>query len=257
MVRSLVTRGFLLRRRAFGESDRIVTLLTEDHGKITGIAKGARNSRRRFGGTLEPFVHLRIQFRPGKGTSGLAFLEGCELIAALRGITGNLERLAAGSYVLELVDRMVIGREAGRGVYALLAEALAVLDAGPPSEEMLRAFELKLLAASGYAVDLSRCRGCGSPADALARAYLSTGRGGIVCRNCVRAGEPVRPVTAATAASLARLAVLPLRAAASATIAPEARPEGAAVLASLIEPALSGPLYSRAFLDKLAGPGSR
>ena len=59
----VATPGFVLHARPYGESDRIVTFITEKHGKLTGIAKGARNSRRRFGGTLEPFVHVRVVFQ--------------------------------------------------------------------------------------------------------------------------------------------------------------------------------------------------
>jgi len=61
--RELSTPALVLRTRPFGESDRIVTLLTEQHGKVAGIAKGAKNSRRRFAGTLEPFVLIRAVFR--------------------------------------------------------------------------------------------------------------------------------------------------------------------------------------------------
>src|ERR1700756_3888015 len=110
--REFSTSALVLRTRPFGESDRIVTLITEQHGKLTGIAKGAKNSRRRFAGTLEPFVRIRVVFRQ-RPTSDLAFLLRCELIEVLRQFTRDLDRFAAGSYVLELTDRMVLGRESG------------------------------------------------------------------------------------------------------------------------------------------------
>src|SRR6185369_2515779 len=123
--RELATPALVLRTRPYGESDRIVTLITEQHGKLTGIAKGAKNSRRRFGGTLEPFVLIRAVFRQ-RSSSDLVFLLRCELIGTLRAFTRDLDRFAAGSYVLELTDRMVVGRESGKEVYTLVHEALTL-----------------------------------------------------------------------------------------------------------------------------------
>jgi DNA repair protein RecO len=99
--REIATPAFVLHTRSFGESDRIVILITEQHGKVAGIAKGAKNSRRRFAGTLEPFVHVRAVFRQ-RPASDLVFLLRCELLGVFRAFTRDLDRFAAGSYVLEL-----------------------------------------------------------------------------------------------------------------------------------------------------------
>ena len=69
------TRAIVLRTRAHGESDKIVTFLTQDWGKITGIAKGAKRSRRRFVNVLELFTHVALRFRPSR-SDGLAFILG-------------------------------------------------------------------------------------------------------------------------------------------------------------------------------------
>ena len=129
MPDEIATPAFVLRTRPYGESDRIVTFITEQHGKVTGIGKGAKNSQRRFAGTLEPFVHVRVVFRQ-RSASDLVFLVRCELIEALRGLTLDLDRFAAGSYVLDLTDRMVLGRESGGEVYGLVREALTLLAGG-------------------------------------------------------------------------------------------------------------------------------
>jgi len=241
------TAAFLLRARPYGESDRIVTLITEQHGKVTGIAKGAKNSQRRFAGTLEPFVHIRAVFRQ-RPASDLVFLLRCELLGALRAFTRDLDCFAAGSYVLELTDRMVFGRESGREVYRLVGEALTLLDAGAPCEPVLRGFELHLLAASGYAPALDRCRGCEAAAED-GRVYLSVERGGFLCRACVRPDEPVRPVAAATARALARLAVTPLATAGDGAPA-STLAEAAIVAEHLLGAVTTGPVNSRGFLAR-------
>jgi DNA repair protein RecO (recombination protein O) len=243
--RELATSAFVLRTRPFGESDRIVTLITEQHGKVAGIAKGAKNSRRRFGGTLEPFVRVRVVFRQRPHTE-LAFLLRCELLGVLRAFTRDLDRFAAGSYVLELTDRMVLAHEPGREVYRLVSEALALLDGGAPIEPVLRGFELHLLAATGYAPALDRCRACGAAADG-APVYLALERGGLVCRRCIRPGEPVRPIAAATARELARLAACPLADAAGDADCAVLR-EAAGVAEQLVGAVAAGPLHARRFL---------
>jgi DNA repair protein RecO (recombination protein O) len=243
----IVTPAFVLRARPYGESDRIVTLLTELHGKVTGIAKGAKNSRRRFAGTLEPFVHIRAAFHV-RPHADLVFLLHCELLRSLRTFTRDLDRFAAGSYVLDLTDRMVLGRESGRETYALVHDTLGLLDTGSPPEPLLRAFELHLLAASGYAPALDRCGGCAAPADGATR-YLSVARMGLLCRACVPAGEPVRPVRDATARALAALATAPLGDA-TRVATPGTLPEAAAVAEHLLAAVTSGPVRSRAFLAR-------
>ena len=126
MSHAALTTAFLLRSHPYGESDRVVTFITEDFGKVSGIAKGAKRSQRRFAGTLEPFVKVRLAFT-SRPRSELAFVDRCELLQALRSFAGDLDRFASGSYVLELTDRMVFGRETGREVFTLVDAALAAL----------------------------------------------------------------------------------------------------------------------------------
>ena len=246
MHREFSTPALVLRTRPYGESDRIATFITEQHGKITGIAKGAKNSRRRFAGTLEPFVRVRVVFRQ-RTASDLAFLLRCELLGVWRSYTRDLDRYAAGSYVLELVDRMVLGRESGREIYTLVHEVLTLLDAAAPVDPVLRAFELHLLAATGYAPALDRCRACGKLADADAL-WIALDRGELVCRACVHAGERLRPLGAAAARELARLAARPLAEAVDADRL--LLREAAAVAESLIGAVAAGPVHTRAFIAR-------
>ncbi len=246
--REIATPGFVLRARPYGESDRIVTFITEHYGKVTGIAKGAKNSRRRFAGTLEPFVHVRAVFRQ-RATSDLVFLLRCELLGGFKAFTRDLDCFGAGSYVLELTDRMVFGRESGREVYRLVEEALTLLDGGAPCDPLLRAFELHLLAASGYAPALDRCRGCARPAEGEGTFYLAVERGGFVCRACVRPGERLRPIAGETVRALSALAAAPLAAATTGTPA-STLVEAASVAELLLGSVASGPLRARAFIAR-------
>ena len=101
------TRAIVLRSLDYGESDRIVTFLTDEFGKLKGIAKGARRSRRRFANALEPFSLSTILFSR-RGSGGLAFIEGSDVINHFAGIRADLDRTLVASYVVELADHFSV-----------------------------------------------------------------------------------------------------------------------------------------------------
>src|SRR5664279_1400929 len=117
---SQASEAIILRTRAYGESDKIVTFLTDDAGKLTGMAKGAKNSRRRFANCLDPFTHVRVHFRTStRPGSSLVFMESCDLLHS----TGSLaepNKFAYGSYLIELVDQLTEEAHPVPEVYRLL-----------------------------------------------------------------------------------------------------------------------------------------
>ena len=249
-----LTAAFVLRSHAYGESDRIVSFITEDFGKVSGIAKGAMRSRRRFVNTLEPFVKIRLAFRM-RPTSDLAFIERCDLIEILRGFGNDLDRFACGSYVLELVDQLVMGREPGTEIFRLVETTLSTLDSIGYRPSVVRAFELHVLEAIGYRPDLTRCRVCGRRVSTLPSVLIVPGSGGIVCLGCRPATGATHALTGQTLAMLADLQRHPISAAASwgndqAAAAAEAALEG------LIANVINRPLRSPAVLSALRQPAS-
>jgi DNA repair protein RecO len=142
---------------------------------------------------------------------------------------------------------MTVGRDSGREVYHLLHQALTLLDRQAPIEAVLRAFELHLLTATGYAPALDRCRGCSTSLHRGDTAFLVVERGGLSCRRCIPPGELVRPFAAETARVLSQLATRPLAdAAAIGPIPAEAR----VVAEHLLTAVATGPIRSRAFLTR-------
>ena len=98
------TPAIVLRARDYSESDRIVTLLTENFGKLAGIAKGAKASRRRFERKLEPFSQVILYFRR-RPHGQLVFITRAEPgDAPADRLEDDLRKIALGSYLLELAD---------------------------------------------------------------------------------------------------------------------------------------------------------
>jgi DNA repair protein RecO (recombination protein O) len=248
----IITPAVVVRTRAFGESDKIVTFLTRDLGKIAGIAKGAQRSKRRFVNVLESFTHVEVTLRLRQG-SDLAFVNACVLRDAPISLARDLVKFAYASYILELTDRMVREREAGPETYELVRDAIALLENGDAEPGVLRAFELHLLRLTGYEPELGHCRRCGTGVGAATAVYVHPARGGVLCARCRGEGR----------AYLASLPVLERLIAFQRTpfngrdgerfrLAPTMAAEARALVRCFFAANLSSPLASEKLLESLA-----
>ncbi|MEW6296392.1 MAG: DNA repair protein RecO [Thermodesulfobacteriota bacterium] len=249
------TPAIVLRARIHGESDKIVTFVTRDWGKVTGIAKGAKRSRRRFVNVLEPFTHVHLRFRPGQANE-LAFIFGCDLVRSFQAPSRDLRRFALASYAAELVDAMVVGREPGQEIYTLLLDSLTLLeDDAAWSPLFLPAFEFLLLTHVGYEPNLTACQHCGAPLpEPGCAAAFSPSLGGLLCGRCREHGGATLVLSAETLHLLRR----PKRAGLRALLAAEAPSrvchEVRALAARLLTHHLPRPLKSLTFLEQAGIP---
>lgn len=180
-----------MRARAYGESDKIVTFLTKDAGKLTGIAKGAKNSRRRFANCLDPFTRVRVHYRTRLGAT-LAFMESCDLLQP--STLTEPTKFAYGSYLLELVDLLTEEAHPIPEAFDLLGDGLTALASGPATAAFLRAFEIQLLCDAGYEPQLLACSRCQRPIDVDESARIDPTYHAVVCSNCLPAGSPSVPI---------------------------------------------------------------
>ena len=245
--------GVVLRAVDTGEADRVVTLLTRERGKVAAYARGARASRRRFGGSLEPFTLLVAEVRERSG-SDLLGLDSVSPLEAFGGIRGDLARIACAGYAAELARELVRDHEPHDDLFELLVGYLGALDAGPARPAALRAFELGALRAAGLAPRLDACARCGGALAADGPARLDPAQGGLLCAGCQAFAAPGAPtVSAASAAALARLAEGGLEAAATEPLAPPVGRETRDALMAFIEHHLGKRLQARKFLEEV-GP---
>ncbi len=177
----LKTEAIVLRSLRYGEADRILHLYTPHRGRLSAIAKGVRKAKSRFGGRLEPF--FRVQALLHEGRSDLLTVTGVETVAAHPRLREHGPALDVAARCCDAVDRLFATDDPHPGVYALLANELALLDGSPaaatPSNAV--AFRLKLLLAAGFAPQLSACAACGER-DHLSG--FSGAAGGVVCPSC-------------------------------------------------------------------------
>lgn len=189
--------GLIIQSFDYGESDRIMTFFTLEYGKMKGIAKGARRSRRRFGNSLDLFYHVKILFFE-KEDRPLVRVDECEVVEFFPSLGRDPLRMGYGSYFAELVDAMMGERQAHRGVFELLRAALLAVDRLGAKEEMLRIFEIRFLSLLGYRPNLRCCTCCRRPLAEIERIYFAPDRGGIFCSGCSRGNEASFPVSLGT-----------------------------------------------------------
>jgi DNA repair protein RecO (recombination protein O) len=196
---SHATPAIVLRSWPYGESDKIISFFTENHGKLTGIAKGAKRSRKRFPNSLEPFslVNLRFQDRPH---GGLVFILSSDLMLGFKHLVTSLEKIAFASYLVEITDGLIAEREENHLVFQHLRDGLSYLEENGTSLAFLAYFELKLLRLTGYQPVLNSCKRCGRDhADKLVfQWHFSPRDGGVLCDSCSRWRKEIMPLTAAT-----------------------------------------------------------
>ncbi|HEY2773848.1 MAG TPA: DNA repair protein RecO [Candidatus Binatia bacterium] len=252
-----VTSAFVLRGRNFGESDRIVVLLTEAAGKISAIAKGARRSTRRFaGGALEPFQELQVRL-DRKSQFSLAFLHESRVLGSNRALAANLDAYAWGSYLTELAELMTADRDPCPDLYELYRDVVSRLgrDAVEP---LAHHFVLGLLDRSGWAPDFDACGICAEPVTEYSRPILDSRGSGVICARHEAEAAGVDPSSGSFRPS--RRVIDPELMAyvreAAARVPPQASPDVArlatALLERLVDLHLQKPLRSRAFLKSLA-----
>jgi DNA repair protein RecO (recombination protein O) len=176
-------RAVVVRTHKLGEADRIVVLLTAEHGKVRAIAKGIRKTKSRFGGRLEPLTHVSLLLYQGRE---LDIVSQAETIDPTRPLMDDLDRLTQGLALLEAVDRLTPDREPVPDLYRMLVGALRTL-AARPSELVVPAFFWKVLASEGLRPELDRCVRCGTDGPLVA---FDLDEGGTLCRAC-RQGVPL------------------------------------------------------------------
>jgi DNA repair protein RecO (recombination protein O) len=151
----------VLRTHKLGEADRIVTMLSRQHGKLRAVAKGVRRTGSRFGARLEPFMVVDVQCYIGRS---LDIVQQAEMLGSYGGdIAGDYARFTAANAMVETADRLT-EHEAGLQHYLLLVGALRSLSRGEHAPGLtLDSYLLRALSIAGWAPSFVDCAVTGEP----------------------------------------------------------------------------------------------
>lgn len=178
----------LLRSVAYGESDRIVTLLTESRGKVALMARGARRSAKRFAGSLEPYALIEAELALGRGDVGR--LAEARVIRAFPGILSDLTAMSVAASGLELVREALADRdEPDPRMLPTIVRFFEIVET-TATEEARLSFALRLLTLAGLSPNLSSCGRCDREAPAARAALFDPVQGALRCRAC--GGGPIK-----------------------------------------------------------------
>ena len=176
------TEAIVLDTIDHGESDLIITFFSQDVGRLSAIAKGAKKSRKRFVNKLELFTFLHISYRQ-KG-SGLAFLSEADLHTSFLNIRKTPVLYNTASVIREFILIGVKEGETDKKIFRLALWALHNLNSGHPATTVLVLFLVRFFGYVGYRPELETCTGCAVKAQARAAYRFDYVHGGIVCSNC-------------------------------------------------------------------------
>jgi DNA repair protein RecO (recombination protein O) len=180
------SEALVLRTYRLGESDLIVVLLTRDRGKKRGVAKGGARSRKRFGGALEPFTHVRMAYHE-REQRDLVRLDNADVLGSP--LTAGGEACTYASYFAELLDEWAPENDPQERLYRLGVAVLDAMRAGIGAERLARYFEYWLLRLSGVYPSIQACPQCGAPLQG--GAVLEPRSHWFLCRQCASHAQGV------------------------------------------------------------------
>ena len=200
------TQAIVLRTRRLGESSKLVSLFSEDYGKLKAVAKGARKPKSKFGSALDLMNQVQVvcYLKPDRD---LQTLSDCDVVRSAHVLLADLERLSLGSAACELIERLTLEGESNKRIYRCLAGVLQGLQEVEANqvEPLFWYFQVRVAEALGYQPQLDRCAACRQP---LTDSWLwfSPAAGGGMCSTCGQtAGHRVAGDSLRFLASLQRM----------------------------------------------------
>lgn len=170
--------GIVLKTKPYGESNKVVTILTREAGKVAAMARGAKKPSSRLASICQPFMHGIFIVHHGRG---MGTLQQGEAIESMRHIQTDIVATAYASYCVEIVDRLTEQDKADEYAYTILLQALHAIEEEYDPEAISLFVEWKMLPYTGVQPTLHQCASCGATDGEFAFSFSS---GGFLCHRC-------------------------------------------------------------------------
>lgn len=185
MERQKKTRGIVLRRMDLNEADQIVTVLTEDEGKTSLVAKGSKRLKSKFCGRLEPFYHLGLNYYQGRD---LGNLDEAEILDVFAPLELDLKSKSILFYMAEITAKLVADGQECRDVYDLLKDCLTEFEE-KCDEVLLLGYMVKLLTRLGFMAPWNVCNRTNEAINLCQPHYLSLRDASVVKSGFAESGD--------------------------------------------------------------------
>ncbi|MHB8571859.1 MAG: DNA repair protein RecO [Candidatus Dormibacteria bacterium] len=180
MTPTYPAEALVLRRVDYGDADRILTLFTREHGRVSVMAKGIRRPRSHTGAGLDLFAHVRVQLAPGRNLEVVTQAVAASDTSTVSGDTG---RLGAASVVAEAVLRVLEEGAPNEDLFEAVLQALHAIGLAEDTQRQLDWFIARLLDLLGYRPEVGRCTACAGPLPEQESSF-SPAAGGALCLAC-------------------------------------------------------------------------
>lgn len=175
------TEGLVLRYADYKEADRVVVMLTPELGKLTVSARGARKPKSRLLAGAQLFCHADYHlFKFNEAYT----MSQVELKDSFFNVRNDINKLAYATYIMNLTEEAAPPDERAHKLYRLVLDALKFFAYSEiNAQDIVHAFEIKLIDILGYRPVLNNCSSCGGSCNNY-KTIFSITDGGIVCENC-------------------------------------------------------------------------
>lgn len=169
--------GIVINEKAYGETSKIINVITKEYGIIGIIAKGARTLKSEFRVSTAKlsYAYFNIIYKEGK----LSTLVSADIINPFKSIIKDINKISYAVYILELSEQVV--KQTNQNIFDLMLSGLIKINEGYDPLIIMNIIELKYLDYLGVMPVLDRCSVCGSTNNIVT---LSSDKGGYVCKNC-------------------------------------------------------------------------
>ena len=178
-------RGLIVRETPVGEYDKLLTVVTEEMGRITVSGKAIRSLKSKHMPATQLFCYSNFTLRKSRG---YYYISDSALIESFYGLRLDLDRLALASYLCDVAAEMAVEGVGDEDLLRLTLNALYALANNKeiPIAQIKAAFELRCAAIEGFLPNLSACDVCGCAPNEAERLYLDVMNGRLLCKNCLR-----------------------------------------------------------------------
>jgi DNA repair protein RecO (recombination protein O) len=182
------TEAVVLKTIKYRETSKIVTFFTKEHGKLSGIIKGARSSKNMFGTALEPMSHVSLVVYEKKGRD-IQTVTQCEVVQSYRHLFEDLDKMVVGMAVIELVRDIAHEQEKNVPLFDFLVKTLSALNSATGNAvNLFYSFEIHLADILGFHPSFSKCFSCGkqvvSQVEGVKRIEFHLEKGAPICGQC-------------------------------------------------------------------------
>ncbi len=189
------SRSIILKTSDLREADKIVSIFSEQEGKVSAVARGVKKPKSSLRACVQPFCHSLLFFNIGRE---LDLITQGKLIEFYGNTREDIQRMLYAVYIMELLDKSLMERMPLSNLYLHTLQVLDYINEWGINPLVIRSFEIKLLICLGYTPLLNQCINCGSP---RVTAFDMPG-GGMICDECQKISPAAFRLTAQTLALL-------------------------------------------------------